>query len=171
MRIWRVPALTMLALTMLVTGCLPTPSGSSPRAPVDVSAAGDCRLPVDAPVIDGFRPPTEPWLAGNRGLTFDTVAGASVRSVGAGTVTFAGEIAHHRYVTIRRGDGADVTYSYLDATRLAVGDSVTVGDPVGVTGSEPFHLGHRRDGVYLDPGPLLTAACGPTRAILVPLPD
>lgn len=161
--------LTVLGLAVALTGC--AVASADPVTFVDRAGGPRCDLPVRAPVIDGFRPPAEKWLAGNRGLTFGTVAGQTVRAVTPGIVTFAGAIADARYVTVRRSDGRDVTYSFLASTDRVTGESVVIGDPVGVTGDESFHLGHREAGAYLDPAPLVVTACGWNRAVLVSVPE
>lgn len=163
-----------MVMVVGVVGCAPaTPTADAPGAEVPggggVGPPG-CPYPVDAPVSDGFRPPAEPWSSGNRGLAFATVPGQPVRAVTAGTVTFAGRIAHHWYVTVRRADGRDLTYSYLAATDRTAGEHLARGDPIGISSAEPFHLGHRDQGSYLDPGPVVAQACGTGRAILVALP-
>ncbi len=159
MTAWRVFVLAALVVVW--------PAGAGePRA-----AAGECTIPVAAPVSDGFRPPSEPWGPGNRGLTFATSPGVVVRAVAAGRVRFAGVVARHRYVTVELDDRRDVTYSFLAEVAVAEGDEVALGDPVGRTGTEPFHLGHRDAHGYLDPTPLVLAACGWHHAVLVEVPD
>lgn len=129
-----------------------------------------CALPVEAEVTDGFRPPAEPWLPGNRGLTFATEPARPVRAVAPGRVTFAGAIAHRWYVTVRLPDGRDVTYSFLASAAVSTGAEVTTGDPIGTTGDTAFHLGFRDGDTYLDPTVLVVAACGRHHAVLVPVP-
>ena len=132
-------------------------------------AASTC-LPVDAPVVDGFRLPTEPWQAGNRGLTFSTSPGLPVRAVASGIVHFAGAIAGERYVSVDRPDGTRVTYSYLGSLAVAGGDVVEPGVVVGLTGVRPFQLGWRDGADYRDPTPLVTGRCPTRHAVLVPIP-
>src|SRR4051812_10589266 len=45
----------------------------------DGGAAWRYRPPVVAAVADPFRPPPQPWLAGNRGIEYATVPGTVVR--------------------------------------------------------------------------------------------
>lgn len=148
-------------------GCSALPATATARA----TAAATCDLPVAAPVSEGFRPPPEPWLPGNRGLTFATEPGQPVRAVRPGTVTFAGRIAQQWYVTVDLGDGRDVTYSYLSSVTVVVGARVTTGDLLGSTGAVPFQLGYRDGTGYLDPTVLVASACGWDHAVLVPVPE
>ena len=79
------------------------------------------RPPVDAPVVDPFRPPTSPYGPGNRGIDYATVPGTVVRTIAPGTVTFAGVVAGTRYVTVTHADGlrsSTVCYQFSLAIRL-----------------------------------------------------
>jgi murein DD-endopeptidase MepM/ murein hydrolase activator NlpD len=121
------------------------------------------RPPVHRPVTDPFRAPANRFAAGNRGLDYDTVPGDPIVAIGAGTVTFAGLIAHQRFVTVHHADGLDSTYSYLAQVTVHRGEVVALGQLVGFAG-ETFHLGVRRGREYLDPARLF----GRGRAVLVP---
>ena len=88
-------------------------------------AADACWLPpVDAPVVDPFRPPPCAWCPGNRGLEYGTPAGTVVRAVAAGEVTFSGTVAGMRYVVVRHADGRRATYGGLASSPLHAGDVV-----------------------------------------------
>ncbi|HET8930866.1 MAG TPA: M23 family metallopeptidase [Acidimicrobiales bacterium] len=157
----------LLVLVLLVAGPRPATRPEGSAAP----SSSTCALPVDAEVSDGFRPPAEPWLPGNRGLTFATTPGRQVLAVTPGVVRFAGPIAGQWYVTVRRDDGRDVTYSFLSSVDVAVGDVVAEGDPLGRTGPVAFQLGYRDGTTYLDPTELVVDACGLHHAVLVPVPE
>jgi murein DD-endopeptidase MepM/ murein hydrolase activator NlpD len=115
------------------------------------------QAPVDGPIIDHFRPPGCPWCAGNRGIDFATVPGASVRASAAGIVTFAGTIGHDRFVVVAHADGLRTTYAYLATITVVAGAGVVAGAIVGTAGSE-LHFGVRRGATYLDPELLLAGA-------------
>lgn len=124
----------------LTVGQVPVPTG-----------AGVYRPPVDAPVIDPFRPPPHPYGPGNRGLTYAVAPLTPVRAVGDGEVVFAGNVGGALHVTIRHGDGLRTSYSYLAAIAVSVGSKVTGGAIIGWS-TEVLHLGLRTpDGTYLDP--------------------
>ncbi len=113
------------------------------------------RPPVDAPVVDGFRPPETPYGPGNRGLDYGTVPGTTVRAVGDGVVTFAGPIAGAWYVTVLHPDGLRSSLSFLTAALVERGERVRRGQPVGVASSR-IQIGFRDpDDRYLDPATLL----------------
>src|SRR5687767_7874695 len=77
--------------------------------------------PVDAEVVDGFRPPATRFGAGNRGLEYGTTPGTEVRAAADGRVTFAGSVAGTRHVTVLHDDGVRTSYSFLDRIEVVVG--------------------------------------------------
>lgn len=112
--------------------------------------------PVDAPVIDPFRPPPSPYAPGNRGLTYGTSPGQPVHASAAGEVVFAGQVGGERFVTVAHPDGLRTSYAFLGSVAVVRGQPVAAGDVVGTTSALPFHFGVRDpDGTYLDPALLL----------------
>lgn len=109
--------------------------------------------PVDAPVVDPFRPPKTTFGAGNRGLTYDLEPGTPVRASAPGTVVFAGWVAGTQHVTILHGDGLRTSYSFLESVGVRRGEDVAGGAVVGTAGAG-FHFGVRDGDVYLDPASL-----------------
>jgi murein DD-endopeptidase MepM/ murein hydrolase activator NlpD len=114
-------------------------------------------------VVDPFRAPASPYAAGNRGLDYGTTPGQPITAIGDGTVVFAGQVAHQRFVTILHPDGLRSSYSWLASISVHVGEHVDRGQQVGVAGTR-FQLGVRRGSEYLDP----TRLFGRGRARLVP---
>ncbi len=110
--------------------------------------------PVDAPVVDPFRPPPCAWCPGNRGIEYGPTPGQPVRAVAAGTVSFAGTVAGTRYVVVDHGDGLRATYGRLAAASLGVGERVAAGQVIGTTTAEAY-FGLRRGDLAVDPTPLL----------------
>jgi murein DD-endopeptidase MepM/ murein hydrolase activator NlpD len=117
-------------------------------------------------VVDPFRPPPGPYAAGNRGIEYRTVPGSPVGAAADGRVTFAGQIAGSRYVTLVHADGIRTSYSYLASIAVTLGERVRLGQPVGTAGTR-LHVGARRGDTYIDPASLW--ARGPPRVRLVPL--
>ncbi|MFI7605510.1 murein hydrolase activator EnvC family protein [Micromonospora sp. NPDC049366] len=172
-------AVVLIAALPAAAGVRPTDGGSPERlTTASVSAppavAGTFRWPLDGPPrpVRRFDPPPRPWLPGHRGVDLAAPAGATVRAAGAGTVLFAGPVAGRPVVTVGHTDGLRTTYEPAHAT-VAVGASVTAGDPVGVLlaghagcpATACLHWGLRRGEEYLDPLALL--GLGPVR--LLPL--
>jgi hypothetical protein len=130
---------------------------------LDVPPAGGApppthQPPVDARVVDPFRPPERPFGAGNRGLEYGTAPGSVVQATADGVVTFAGLVAASRHVTVLHDDGLRTSYSFLDRVDVVVGQRVRQGDALGTTLGH-LHLGARQGDAYLDPASLF----GPDR--------
>lgn len=111
--------------------------------------------PVDAPVVDLFRPPTSPYGPGNRGWEYATAPGTPVRASAAGTVVFAGQVGPLSAVTVRHADGLLTSYSLLVAVSVTSGDPVVGGGVLGRS-SDRMHFGVRQGETYLDPAVVLT---------------
>ncbi len=152
--------------TLLVLCCAAVCSAAVPA----VAAAGPppYRPPVDAPVLDPFRPPASRYGPGNRGIEYATAPGTSVHAVADGRVTFAGSVGGTRHVTVLHADGVRTTYSFLDVVEVVVGQRVHQGQRVGTTAAG-LHLGARRGDAYFDPASLF--APDPPRVRLVPFDD
>lgn len=125
--------------------------------------------PVDAPVVDPFRPPATPFGPGNRGLVYGTEPGTVVRAAAAGVVTFAGSVAGSRHVTVQHADGLRTSYSFLDAVVVVVGQRVAQGESVGTTVGR-LHLGARSGDAYLDPASLFGAGLPQVHLVPFELP-
>ena len=131
------------------------------------AAADACWLPpVDARVVDPFRPPPCAWCAGNRGLEYGTTGGTVVRAVAAGEVTFSGTVAGERYVVVRHADGRRATYGGLAGSPLRTGDVVAARSVVGATEGH-LYFGLREGDVYIDPAPFLGRLVGRPRLVPV----
>ena len=108
------------------------------------------RPPVDAPAVDPFRPPEDPYGPGNRGVEYDTEPGDVVRAAAAGTVVFSGAVAGSLYVTLDHGGGVVSTYSYLQRISVRAGADAAGGQVIAIAG-ERLHFSVRVAGSYVDP--------------------
>lgn len=124
--------------------------------------------PVDAPVVDPFRPPAGPYATGNRGLEYGTAPGTAVHAAAAGVVTFAGPVAGTRHVTVLHPDGMRTSYSFLATVEVVVGQRLRQGERLGTTAGR-LHLGARAGDAYMDPAALLGTA--EVRVRLVPFDE
>ncbi|MBW3537408.1 MAG: peptidoglycan DD-metalloendopeptidase family protein [Actinobacteria bacterium] len=106
--------------------------------------------PLDAPVVDGFRPPASQFAAGNRGVDYAAEPGDPVRAAAAGQVVFAGRIGSDFHVVVLHADGVRTSYSFMQSGAVRRGDRVDQGDVVGTAGGR-VHFGARAGSAYLDP--------------------
>ena len=95
-----------------------------PAAADDATSTLDYQPPVDAPIVDHFRPPPAKWAAGNRGIDYGTVPGSPVHAAEQGVVEFAGQVGGTLHVVIRHPDGLRTSYSFLASIAVVEGDQV-----------------------------------------------
>jgi len=133
--------------------------------------------PVVGPVIQAFDPPDTPYGSGHRGIDIAVAVGTTVVAPADGTVTFAGPVGGHLFVTIDQGGGLSSTYSWLSAKLIRKGDRVLQGQPIALTGwGHPgapiphLHLGVKLDGAYVDPLSYLGPISLATFVRLAPFP-
>jgi murein DD-endopeptidase MepM/ murein hydrolase activator NlpD len=138
---------SVLVATLVVAGPL-----------LPARASGDWVWPVVGPVIRGFDPPDSPYGAGHRGIDIAAPIGTPVLAADAGTVTFAGKVGGHLFVTVNHGGVLVSTYSWLSALRVRKNDLVAQGQVIALSGEghpgeTPTHLhfGVKLDGAYVDP--------------------
>ncbi len=115
------------------------------------SAAGSTWVPpVEqglASVIRPFERPVDRFGPGHRGVDLPAIAGQQVRAIGDGVVTFVGDVAGTRSVTIDHGP---VRSSYLPiSAEVTLGQSVRAGEVIGTIEaghcpSSCLYLGLRR---------------------------
>lgn len=181
----------VLGFLLFVTAPAPFPA-PAPGAPVLTPAATDVSVPaigrgwpvgVRPAVLRGWEPPATVYGRGHRGVDLAAPAGAPVRAVAAGRVSFAGRVAGKGVVSVElTGTDLRTTFEPVTAT-VAKGDEVEAGEVVGTvnaTGSHCtttcVHWGLRRGEAYLDPLSLLPPWLlhrGPSRLLPVlgvPLP-
>ena len=108
--------------------------------------------PVRGSVVRRFVAPACPRCAGHRGVDIAVEAGSPVRTVAAGTITFAGDVARRTYVVQRLGSGALVTYGWMASVDPVVTKGAIVGRGMvlGTTG-RIFYLGVRVGGRPVEP--------------------
>ena len=129
---------------------------------------------ADVQVVRGFEPPGRRWLPGHRGVDLAAAAGSTVRTAGAGVVTYAGAVAGRGVVVVSHGD-LRTTYEPVTA-HVPAGGRVEAGQAIGTldlvaSHCAPhacLHWGLLAGDTYLDPFGLLAGR----RVRLLPLgPD
>jgi hypothetical protein len=120
-------------------------------------------------VLRGFDPPSCTWCAGHRGVDLAGSAGATVRAVSAGTVSYAGPLAGRGIVVV--DDGTERTEYEPVTPVVRRGESVRAGEFLGRLAVVGAHCAptclQDADDVYLDPLSLLPGIARPVR--LLPL--
>ena len=106
--------------------------------------------PVDAPIVDHFRPPGNRYGPGNRGLEYGTTVGQTIAAVAPGEVVFAGQVGDEKFVVVAHSPTLRSTYAYVLDIVVAVGDRVVGGQRLA-TAKPGFHLTARVRGLYVDP--------------------
>lgn len=120
---------------------------------VDLATAPTLVAPVDSPVVEGFDAPSEPWLAGHRGVTFQSSSGDQVHAAASGTIAFSGQVANAWWITVQHAHGWRTSYGSVGSTAVDVGSRVEAGQVIG-TATGPLHFGLRSGDAYVDPAPL-----------------
>jgi peptidoglycan hydrolase-like protein with peptidoglycan-binding domain len=144
----------------------PAPAPAPPAAPPPGdSPGGPVRFlrPLDAPQGDGFG-----WVSGRNhtGIDFPAPMGTPIGAAGVGVVTFAGwnSGGYGNLMIVRHRDGYETWYAHQSGFAVATGASVAGGTTIGYVGSTGrstgphLHFEVRKDGVPIDPAPLLLSA-------------
>ncbi|WP_411084168.1 M23 family metallopeptidase [Streptomyces sp. cmx-18-6] len=95
-------------------------------------------LPVAGSYVStGYQSSGSLWSSGSHsGVDFHAASGSSVVAVGAGTVVEAGwGGAYGNNVVLRMTDGTYTQYGHLSSIGVSVGQSVTSGQQIGLSGS------------------------------------
>ena len=156
----RAPVAAALAAALVATPSTPSTAGDGPWVPP--------LAPLQ--LASTFDPPARDWLPGHRGVDLVSEPGDIVRAAGPGVVTFARDLAGRGVVSLDHGS-LRTTYEPIDA-RVAVGQRVAAGAPIGTSGSGTghcgtgrcVHVGLLRGREYLNPMLLF----GPRTAVLRP---
>ncbi|MEU9704113.1 M23 family metallopeptidase [Streptomyces sp. NPDC014870] len=96
------------------------------------------QLPVAGSYVStGYKTGGSLWSSGSHsGVDFHAAYGTKVVSVGSGTVVEAGwGGAYGNNIVIRMNDGTYTQYGHLSAISVSVGQSVTPGQQIGISGS------------------------------------
>lgn len=148
-------------------------ASSAPRvvcaalAVLSLSTGAGWQSPLPHATIRSAFEAAQDYGSGHRGVDFPAVPGTSVQAVADSTVALAAGVAGKPVVVLLVDDPhlgrVRVTYEPV-LPLVAVGARVLAGQQIGVLaelgghcGRAPhcLHLGIKRDGRYLDPGPLI----------------
>ncbi|EFL18685.1 M23 family metallopeptidase [Streptomyces sp. C] len=106
-------------------------------APAAPAAASGFTAPVSGGVSTQYRTSGAMWSSGyHTGVDFIASTGTTIRAVGAGTVVSAGwGGAYGNEVVIKHADGKYSQYGHLSSLSVSVGQSVTGGQTIGLSGA------------------------------------
>jgi septal ring factor EnvC (AmiA/AmiB activator) len=131
------------------------------------SRRGQLPYPADGLVEVGFGKVVNPrfnTVTVQKGIDLRAPAGAEVRSVGVGTVVYAGWLkGYGNLVIVDHGDGYHSLYAHLAMSQVEVGNEVEEGEAIGQVGDTGSLKGSylyfeiRRGGQAIDPLPWLRA--------------
>ncbi len=115
-------------------------------------------MPTPHPILAGFDPPAQRWLAGHRGVDLGAAVGSSVSAPADGRVAFAGMVAGKGVLSIDHVGGVRSTYEPVTPL-VAAGQQVRRGEVVATVASTGghcspagcLHWGARRGDTYLNP--------------------
>lgn len=181
----------LILLMVLLTGALMTPVVAIPLAVAGQDVAETVTSPGDGPAVSGEwgYPLSGSYNTGrgygyhpvencaycpkqHKGYDMDQPCGATIYAASAGTVINAGSMpGWGNTVRIDHGGGLVTLYGHMawDSLRVDVGQTVTVGTPLGAEGSTGkstgchLHYEVQLDGVAIDPEPFMAARGLPLR--------
>lgn len=88
-------------------------------------------------VSTGYQASSSLWSSGSHtGIDFHAASGTTVHAVGSGTVVEAGwGGAYGNQIVIKMADGMYTMYGHLSSIGVSVGQTVTPGQPIGLSGA------------------------------------
>ncbi|WKX72584.1 peptidoglycan DD-metalloendopeptidase family protein [Streptomyces sp. XD-27] len=115
----------------------PAHEAPKPAAPAHQAPATGWTAPVDAPMGTPYHQAGSAWSSGyHTGVDFPVATGTGIKAVGSGTVVSAGwGGAYGNQVVIRHEDGKYSQYAHLSSLSVTVGETVTGGEQIGLSGT------------------------------------
>ena len=126
--------------------------------------------PVPGAVVAPFSPP------GHRGVDLRAPAGQAVLAPVAGSVTFAGQVGGHLWVTVSPEAEVRVSLGWMTSLAVEPGQSVVAGQLLGTAAGQAhdtgpadvLHVSVRLRRAYVDPAPLLGLPSTADKPRLIP---
>lgn len=149
----RMRAVAFAMLTALATALCAAMIMAAPRAlaaPAGEHPSG-CRATMDWPLhtaageppalLEPFRAPPEPWLAGHRGVDLQASPGDVIRAPADGMIAFSGRVGGKDVVSVRHGMFASTFEPAV--SDLTVGAAVARGSPFATVSGHSDHCDGR----------------------------
>ncbi|MEV7423440.1 MULTISPECIES: M23 family metallopeptidase [unclassified Streptomyces] len=114
-----------------------TSTGTSASNTATQTTGAGFTKPVDASIGTSYRAAGGSWSSGyHTGVDFIASSGSTVKAIGAGTVVSAGwGGSYGNQVVIRHSDGKYSQYAHLSALSVSVGQSLSAGQQIGLSGA------------------------------------
>jgi murein DD-endopeptidase MepM/ murein hydrolase activator NlpD len=151
----------LLGNSVPATGEIRSLGASRQATPSALAAAVRSLAGAAARITSHFGDREDPVAGGRRGhhgIDIAAPQGSPVRSIAAGTVSFAGAMGDYgNCVVIDHGDGTQSRYAHCADLRVATGQTIEAGHEVGTVGATGratgphLHFEVRRDGLARDP--------------------
>ncbi|MFE2338044.1 M23 family metallopeptidase, partial [Streptomyces sp. NPDC059431] len=115
----------------------PAPKAAPVKQQQEAPASAGFVAPVSGGTSTPYKAAGSMWSSGyHTGVDFIASTGTTVKAVGAGTVVSAGwGGAYGNEVVIRHADGKYSQYGHLSQLSVSVGQSVTAGQRIGLSGA------------------------------------
>jgi len=112
-------------------------------------------MPAHLGIVAGFDDPC-PFCAGSRSVIVATRSGNVVPAPVTGTVSYVGTVGGAPWIVVRSTEhpAVRVTLGGVGEVRVAAGDAVTIGEPIGTTATR-LVVTLRDADTYRDPSPWL----------------
>ncbi|MDW8804358.1 peptidoglycan DD-metalloendopeptidase family protein [Streptomyces scabiei] len=110
---------------------------TAPDTSGDPGTSGGWGRPVNAALGTPYHQQGSAWSSGyHTGIDFAVPVGTSIRAVGPGKVVAAGPGGSYgNQIVIKHSDGMYSQYAHLSKVRVSVGDSVSGGQVIGLSGA------------------------------------
>jgi murein DD-endopeptidase MepM/ murein hydrolase activator NlpD len=109
-------------------------AGNGGIAPGPIRGGGRFIWPVNGPITSPFCE-RRAWEACHPGIDIGVPSGTPIRAAGTGTVAIAGWVGGYgNYTCINHGGGFSTCYGHQSRIEVSVGQHVTVGQIIGLTG-------------------------------------
>jgi murein DD-endopeptidase MepM/ murein hydrolase activator NlpD len=109
-------------------------AGNGGIAPGPIHGGGKFIWPVNGPITSPFCE-RRAWEACHPGIDIGVPSGTPIRAAGTGTVAIAGWVSGYgNYTCINHGGGFSTCYGHQSRIEVSVGQHVTVGQIIGLTG-------------------------------------
>jgi murein DD-endopeptidase MepM/ murein hydrolase activator NlpD len=109
-------------------------AGNGGIAPGPIHGGGRFIWPVNGPITSPFCE-RRAWEACHPGIDIGVPSGTPIRAAGTGTVAIAGWVSGYgNYTCINHGGGLSTCYGHQSRLEVSVGQHVTVGQVIGLSG-------------------------------------